>query len=719
MEAKKLTPEQAEELIQEAQDRWGDCDSFYSDMYDDAQDDWKFTHGEGHWDATTKKDRDREGRPCLVLNQCLPYVHQVINDIKQTRLSIRVTPVDSGADIETAKIRSGIIRNIERQSKSKDIYGAAAMNAVGAGIGWIELDVDYVSPETFDQEIKIHRVLDFTSCFLDPQSEELDGSDASYGFKIVTYSKKRFEELYPDASPVSFCGKRVNGSNEEEVNIVSYYYKEADTKTLYEVEIEGKLISLYGDDLTKLDEEDIPYEKMRSREVELYTQYHCVLSGEDVLTHEEFPCQYIPLVPIIGEEYFSEDKRKFRSLINPAKDAQRMYNYWSTTSTEIIALQPKAPWTAPVGSFVSEPDKWETANRLNHATLEWDPVLDDNGTLLPPPQRTAPIMGSPTMMQQAEVARGDIRLALGMPQSNMGENSNAISGVAIRAQQIEGDNATFHFIDNLTSSIGQVGRIINELIPHIYSSSTIAKIIGTDEEEQDIPINTPFVKQGGEYMAANSSQSADGIYDMSVGKYDIAVDVGASYSSERQEMADKLIEVAAIRPDIMEIAGDLFFSALDIPMSKEIAERVKSQMPPEVLGDDPQAAQLQKASQQMQQMQEQLMNYEAALADKEKDKQFEQATEAAKIELEKEKLAIEIEKANAEIAKTYSEIQKNDAETVGQREQNIQAMTEISAKVNDIGQAVEHILSDIETDIDVVEVTGSPQEEPEQSNRDE
>lgn len=714
MKMAELTDEKAQEILEEARDRFQTAEIFYSDLYELAKEDWAFTHGEGHWKEETLSARNKDGRPSLVLNQCLPYVHQITNDIKQARIAIRVTPIDDKADIDTAEIRAGIIRNIEKQSKAKDVYGTAASNAIGAGIGWIQVNVEYADETSFEQEIFIKRILDFTSVFLDPTSEEKDGSDAEYGFKLLTYSKDKFEELYPDASAISFEGKHTS-KEEEEINLVEYYYKDREVKTLVEIYSQGMTTQLYEDELKDL---DFPYEKLRSREVELTKVYHCILSGEEVLEREEFPCKFIPLIPVIGEEYFSDGKRRFRSLIHPAKDAQRMYDYWKSASVEMVALQPKTPWIAPVGSFDSFAQKWENANTENYPFLEYDVVIEpETGQPLPPPTRANPIQGSPILVQEAETARADIRYALGIPQSNMGERSTAVSGIAIRNQQIEGDNASFHFIDNLTSSIAQVGRIINNLIPYVYSDRTIARILGEEGEPENVPINTPFAKIDGQYKTNNLTEP-DGIYDMSVGKYDIEMDVGASYSSKRQEMADKMIEVAQIRPEIMDIAGDLFFASLDMPMSREISERIKSQMPPEVLGDDPQAAALQKASQQLQQMQEQLLNYEAALADKEKDKQFEQTTKMTELELEKEKLAIQMETARADIAKTYSEIEKNNAETMAQRQESLDNISRLAERTEDIGSAVEQILEHFEREMSEQE-EGEPEKEPDKSMEDE
>lgn len=703
----ELTHDTDEDILKAAKDRWGTCDAFYSEQYEQADADYDFAHGVGQWDDAAQSSRSKEGRPTLVLNQMLPYVHQITNDIKQARLAIRVVPIDDKADIDTAEIRAGIIRNIEKQSKAKDVYGTAAKNAISAGIGWIEVEVDYADTDTFDKEAYIRRVLDYRSCMLDPQSTAIDGSDAHYGFKRFDYTKERFEEIYPDASPVSFEGV----TNEDNICVVVYYYRECEKKNLHQVLVEfnQETVVIDDDKLKEFDEAELAYEKVATREVDEYTTYCCVLSGEDVLSKEEFPSQYIPLIPVIGEEVFLDGKREFHSLIRQGKDAQRMYNYWKSMSTEMIALQPKAPWVGAKGSFKGNESKWASANTQNHAFLEYEVIMDENGQRVEPPQRSQPSMGNPAMMQEAVGAREDIRLALGMPQANMGERTNVISGIALGKQQTEGDNSTFHFVDNLSSSIEQVGRILNEIIPAIYSERKVQRIIGDTGEEENVPVNTPFVKGEEGVRPARPNETPTGVYDLSVGKYDIDIDIGASYSSRRQETAGKMFELLSISPELISVIGDLAIEATDLPMAKQIAARLRAQMPPEVLEDDPMAAKLQQAAKQMEQMQEQLQNFEAALADKSKDTQFDQQAQTAELELKRKDLQIKA-------AKTAAEIEAMRAETKGFKADAAQSMIGIQQQIQDMSDTI-NIMMDAK-EVELNGVSSAPPEAVEQSIED-
>lgn len=669
--------------LEDVRQEWQDSADFYEQNYKDAADDWRFLHGEGQWDAKDLEARKKEARPALTLNQLLPYAQQIVNDIRQARLAIRVTPVDSNADKKTAEILQGVIRNIEAQSDAGTAYSTAALNAVGAGVGWLQIRTDYASEDTFDQEIYIDRVLDFTGVYLDPSSKEIDGRDAEYGFIRRDYRKERFEELYPDAEPVSFDEA---STNEDYICVVEYFRKYYEKNTIYKIQlIDGSTQVINQEQKDTLDEDGtVQYTEIDSRKVSIPYVKHCILNGEEEpLEESEFPSKYIPLIPVIGEEVFINDKREFHSLIRQAKDGQRMYNYWKTCSTELVALQPRAPMIGAKGSFASYSDMWANANRKSYPFLEYDVVHDKNDQRVEPPQRQQPIQGSMGMMQEAMTAKEDIRLAIGMPQANMGERGNEVSGIAIRNRQIEGDNATFHFVDNLSKSIAQAGRIIIDMIPRVYSERLITRIIGEDGEERNVPINQPYMMQDGVEVPARGE--AEGIYDLGLGKYDVVCDVGASYSSKRQETADKLIELIRAQPQLVEVTGDLLFKALDLPMADQIADRIQATMNPALLGEDPQAKRLQEAAQAVSQLEERILNYEAALADKEKDKEFEQNVQLQELLNEKRKIDIDARKAMADIEKMRAETANYNMDAVNQSMQNLDMLAN---KMSDIEETL-------------------------------
>ena len=93
------------------------------------------------------------------------------------------------------------------------------------------------------------------------------------------------------------------------------------------------------------------------RTVRSYKVTQTIMTGADVLEVNDWPGRYIPLIPVYGDEIIVEGKRYFRSLINPAVDAQQMFNFWRSASTEMVALAPKVPWIGRKGTFDSDNDR--------------------------------------------------------------------------------------------------------------------------------------------------------------------------------------------------------------------------------------------------------------------------------------------------------------------------------------------------------------------------
>jgi hypothetical protein len=215
---------------------------------------------------------------------------------------------------------------------------------------------------------------------------------------------------------------------------------------------------------------------------------------------------------------------------------------------------------------------------------------------MPPPQRQTfepPIQAmSMLRMQSAD----DLKATTGIYDASLGARSNEQSGRAILARQKEGDVANFHYADNLARAIKHLGRILVDLIPKIYDAPRVLRIIGKEEEERIVAINQPTIEKG-----------VMRIYDLAVGKYDVTVSVGPSYSTKRQEAVASMMELSQAYPPLMQVAGDLMVKNMDWPGAQQIAERLRKVLPANLAEDDDGEKQRipAEAQQQMEQMAQQ------------------------------------------------------------------------------------------------------------------
>jgi len=351
-----------------------------------------------------------------------------------------------------------------------------------------------------------------------------------------------------------------------------------------------------------------------SRDVESHRVRQYVMSGAEVLETVDWAGKYIPIIPVYGAEISFKGKRHFRSLIRGAKDAQRMFNYWRTTSTELVALAPKAPFIGRKGAFETDAAKWATANVQSHAFIEFDG---------PEPPMRQPFSGVPAgALQEALNASDDIKSVIGMFDASLGARSNETSGKAIIARQMEADNATFHFIDNLSRAIRHAGRVLIDLIPQVYSVPRVIRVLGEDGESEMKAVNQPVQVEEADPLT-DEVREITRIYDLTAGRYDLTVSAGPSFASLRQEAANQMIELIRAYPDAAPVIGDLLVKNLDWPGADEIAERMEKAMAGRVMSEAEGQAPDAQAQQAVQQYATALREMQARYQALEDDKSLE------------------------------------------------------------------------------------------------
>lgn len=631
------------DILREAIAAFERCDSNETDNRKLATEDIEFARLSKQWPDKVKKQRDLEGRPCLTINKLGPVIRQVVNDARQNRPSIKVIPSDSKADPETAELMSGLIRNIEHTSNADVAYDTAIDNSVSGGFGYWRVNLDYAyggTPddiegagiELFEQDIKIERVANPFSVYGDPDSTAADSSDWNCAFVVDRVPVKDFKRKYPNAKRADFENSAWDVATglwrtDEDVMIAEYWKREEATKLVVGVQLPdtddgpGDVIVVDAKELAKNPDMGAAVTQMRPIKRHKVTRY--LLTAVEVLETTPWPGSYIPIVPVYGDEVNIKGTRHFRSLIRDAKDANQMFNYWRTTATEMVALAPRVPYIGPKGSFETDAAKWATANSASHAYIEYD----DKGQ---PPQRQ-PFPSLPAgAIQEAMNASEDIKAITGIYDASLGAKSNETSGRAIMARQREGDISTFHFVDNLTRAIRHTGRIIIDLIPKVYSTPRIIRILGEDGTPERKPVNGAQVGDSEE-----ADENINRIHDLRVGKYDLVVTAGPSFTSRREEAATQMIELIRSYPDAAPIIGDLLAKNLDWPGADEIAERLKKMLPPQAR--DEEGGIPPEVQQQIEQMGQALQEMGQRLQEAE-----------GKNDLEAKKLSIEAYKAETE-----------------------------------------------------------------------
>lgn len=563
-----------------------------------ALDDIKFAVLGEQWDDKDIQARQEDGRPYLTFNKLSPHIRQIVNDARQNKPSIRVRPVDDDADPETAEVLAGLIRNIEQSSNADIAYDTAISQSVSGGFGYIRVNVEFAHDDTFDKDIVIDRILNQFSVYPDHNSTSADGSDWNYCFITDRIPESEFDKKYPKADKTGWDDESGDGNlealNEDGVWIAEYWKREEVAREICQLS-DGTIV----DEEVYKEYEDTYYalglQKTGQRTVRSHKVTQCILSGTEVLEENDWAGKYIPIIPAYGEEIAIEGKRYFRSAVHNSKDAQRTYNFWRTASTESVSDSSKTPYIGEQGSFVDD-FKWSSSNRIKYPYLEYAKGK-------PKPEKQ-PFAGVPAgALQEALNSADDIKATMGMYDASLGAQSNETSGKAILARQREGDVSTFHFIDNMSRLVRHTGRIIIDLVPSVYSGERVVRVLGEDgKKPQNVKIGQQpeQPEQQGEDMQEQEGLNLSRVYDLSVGKYDIAVDTGPSYTTKREEAATQMTEMARAYPQLMQIAGDLMVKNFDWPGAEELAKRLKASLPPQLQEGNPEVMMLQEQMKQMQ-----------------------------------------------------------------------------------------------------------------------
>ena len=577
-----------EDLLERGRDKFKAAYDAESENRKEFLDDTRFWRLGEQWPANIKADREREFRPCLTINRGPTFIRQVVNDARQNKPSIRVRPVDSGADPETAKVYNGIVRHIQYASNADVAYDTATDNAVTGGFGYFKIGIKYAGDDSFDRDIVIERIADPLRVFGDPNSQAADSSDWNDAFVVDFLTKDDFKREHPDADPVDWDAapyadlKGTPWRGEEDRVMVAEWWSRTVEKRTRVLLTDGRVV----------DEAELPALKdeldaagigvKAERTTERFKITHRLMTGAEILKTTEWAGQFIPVIPVYGDEVNVEGKRYFRSLMRDAKDPQRMVNYWRTTSTELVALAPRVPFIGRVGAFNTDVAKWGSINTTSHAFVEYDGETQ--------PQRQ-PLDGGTAIgaMNEAMAASDDMKTVIGLFNASLGQQSNETSGKAILARQREGDVSTFHFLDNMARAIRHAGRILIELIPKVYTPGRIVRILGEDGTSSTVQVGKPPVPGAPqpETPPGQIESAIPKVYDLQAGKYDLVVDVGPSFTTRREEAAAQMMELMRAFPQAAPVVGDLFAKSLDWPGADEIGERLRKLLPPAISGVQP------------------------------------------------------------------------------------------------------------------------------------
>ena len=619
---------------------------FDEDNREAAIDDMAFLAGD-QWDEQVKADRLRAGRPCLTINNLPQIIGQVVGERRFNTPAIRVIPKDLGTK-DVAEIRGDLIRSIESQSKAKLVYNKCLDNVISCGIANFRVNLDFTDEDVFVQDIFLKVINNPVGVVWDRMSMEETGADAGHCFIVDLMTRRAFEEKFPRSTPTSTFGEITFGQHRRDldtVRVLEYWRMITEER---EIALFGDgsvrdITELKGDDLARAESEmfagvDGFVKRTIDRKI---AQMHLITADEILQGPYNLPINRLPIIKVVGREVEVGDDRQRFGLVRFAKDPQRLKNYWRSCAAESIAMAPKAQWVAPASAVEGRQDDWREGHRTN------DPLLIYNDETSTPPIRVPPPDVPVALLTEAKQNEQDMKDVTGQHDAIQGRQGNEVSGRAINARVQRGQVSTAMYLDNLNMSIMAGGDVINQLIPLVYDTVRVIRVINENDEDRIVKINDEFDPES---------------IDITFGRYAVAIITGPSFTTKRQESADAMLTAINAFPQLMSIAGDLVVQAQDWPLSEKLAARLRKAIPPELLeGEDGEAEARQTPLERQEERQvRQMALREAASVQAEQDTIKELAFRDQELELESKTLAnqkarFEIEKERALASKTEFE----------------------------------------------------------------
>lgn len=617
-------------LITEAKERFQCAMDFEGDFRKLFTEDLKFVRADSdngyQWPEDMRRTRTDDQRPCLTINKTRQHALMVINEAKESKPAMRIRAVGGDASYESAQVYEGIARHIEYQSNAADAYDTALEFQVWTGIGYWRVVTEYMDDASFDQEIYIRRIRNPLGVLLDSSIKEEDGSDAKWAFIFDDMTRDEFNRKYPkfkDQVADGTFGEYNGWCSKDSIRVAEYYYIDYKSDQLLALPMPGPngevtINTMLMSELRKMSPEMAKVvaadKTVKRRPVQRPQVKWCLIAGDIVIDRSEWAGETIPIVRVVGEECMVDGKLDRKGHVRNLKDPQRMYNYWSSSAVEFVALQSKVPYIVDLKAIEGNEQYWETANTDNHAYLPYNSV-DQNGNPVAPPQRAqAPQMGQ-AYLTGMQASAEEMKMVSGQNDPLMGAPSNEISGVAIGKRTKQADRATMHYRDNLAKAIRRTGKILIDIIPKVYDTQRTVRILAEDGSDDTVSIDPnqqqPMVEQPKD--PNDPEAGVNRAFNPAMGKYEVIADSGPDYASKREEAFEAMTQLAALNPDFLGIAGDLFMRAADFPLADELAERFANSIPDNIKGQGP-SPEMQQLQQQVQDATTQAQQLQAQLA---------------------------------------------------------------------------------------------------------
>ena len=486
------------------------------------------------------------GRPEAVFNMIDNFKNAIVNPFLARPFDISYT-IESTQDNSVDAINEWV-RGLQNEWQTKNAIETGLIASVECGRGFF-----YVT-NTDDNRIGVFAVDDPTMVMFDPNSTEINGSDAET-CAVVEYitkskAKAKYGEKYDEDVRKDFLPNLGENFNpQEDMSVIINFYE---LKTEYQ-EVQTEL----------------GVEKIEVKTV-LFTKF---IDG-NVVQQVSLPLNHIPVVPICGTKTWIEKHRTFVGITHKLRYPQMVINYAVRQLMERLARTPKSQLIIGKTALKGNENYYENADKNLSPLLPYNDFTS-GGQKVEPPVRFDNSVQCDDIISIVQGQMDLMASIVGMPLSGVASSLGAeetAESILLRTKSTESNVS--HFTEHAKQSVKQLGVVLLEFYTMYH----------------------PEIAHG----------------------LRVVVGAGPEAITSKMEARRQLLALSQLYPEDMKpVIAYGITKTLDNVEISSVSNMLAKLLPPEVMSDEiPQVAQLQMQIQQiLQANQQQMAQKDATIKD--------------------------------------------------------------------------------------------------------
>jgi hypothetical protein len=498
-----------------------------------------------------------ENKPRFEVNKVHLSVIRIINEYRNNRISVDFVSKDGSNNDKLAETCNGLYRADEQDSVADEAFDNAFEEGVGGGFGAWRLRTVYEDDEDDENEkqrIRFEPIYDAdSSVFFDLDAKRQDKSDAKYCFVLYSMTREAYMAEWQDDPatwPKLIQQIEFDWDTPDVVYVAEYYRVEEVRETVrifQTIDGEEERYTQADFDADESLEETllaVGTVEVRQKRVKRRKVHKYIMSGGGILDDMGYIAgKNIPIVPYYGKRWFVDNVERCMGHVRLAKDPQRLKNMQLSKLGEISALSSiEKPILVPE-QVIGHQAMWAEDNIRNYPYLLVNPITGANGEM----QAAGPVAYTkssdipPAMAALLQLTEQDMAEILGNNQQADKMVSN-ISGKAVEMIQTRLDMQSFIYMTNMAKAMRRCGEIWLSMAKDIYVEER-RKMKQIDQMDQvgTVELMKPIINaETGELDYEN---------DLSKAAFDVAVDVGPSFTSRREATVRALTGMMQVTSD--------------------------------------------------------------------------------------------------------------------------------------------------------------------------